>query len=61
MIRHFNQRQRPGIDLHVLPSGNPLAFDDRRQLRWRDTTSTAELADGAYVASQAYLAGLGAG
>ncbi|MDX1468983.1 MAG: patatin-like phospholipase family protein [Acidimicrobiia bacterium] len=46
------------IELHVLPSGNPLAFDDRRQLRWRDTTSTAELAEGAYIASKAYLNGL---
>jgi len=50
-----------GIELHVLPSANPLAFDDRRQLRWRDTTSTAELADGAYAASKAYLADLGTG
>ena len=47
------------IDLHVLPSGNPLAFDDRRQLRWRDTTTTAELAEGAYAASSAYLADVG--
>ena len=46
------------IEIHVLPSGNPLAFDDRRQLRWRDTTSTAELVDGAYDASRAYLNGL---
>lgn len=47
-----------GIEVHLLPSGNPLAFDDRRQLRWRDTTSTAELADGAYEATRAYLADL---
>ena len=50
-----------GIELHILPSANPLAFDDMRQLRWRDTTSTAELADGAYAASKAYLADLGTG
>lgn len=44
------------IELHVLPSGNPLPFDDRRQLRWRDTSSTTELAEGAYAASKEYLA-----
>ncbi len=44
-----------GIELHILPSGNPLAFDDRRQLKWRDTTSTRELAAGAYDATKAYL------
>ncbi|MEE9534854.1 MAG: patatin-like phospholipase family protein, partial [Acidimicrobiia bacterium] len=43
------------IDVHVLPSGNPVEFDDRRQLRWRDTGDTLELVDGAYTASSAYL------
>jgi NTE family protein len=43
------------IDVHVLPSGNPVEFDDRRQLRWRDTGDTSELVDGAYEASRAYL------
>jgi len=43
------------IELHVLPSGNPVEFTDRRQLRWRDTTLTAPLIDGAYRASAQYL------
>ncbi|MEA1903801.1 MAG: patatin-like phospholipase family protein [Actinomycetota bacterium] len=43
------------VEVHVLPSGNPVEFDDRRQLRWRDTAATTELAGGAYKASRAYL------
>ncbi len=43
------------VELHVLPSGNPLEFDDRRQLKWRDTTATSELIDAAHRASAAYL------
>jgi NTE family protein len=49
----------PGIELHLLPSGNPVAFDDARQLRWRDVASTNQLIDGAYAASMAYLDGIG--
>jgi NTE family protein len=49
----------PGIELHLLPSGNPVAFDDARQLRWRDVASTNELIDGAYAASTAYLDRIG--
>jgi NTE family protein len=45
-----------GIDLHVLPSGNPVAFDDTRQLKWRDVSSTKQLVEVAYSASMAYLA-----
>jgi len=48
----------PGIELHLLPSGNPVAFDDARQLRWRDVGSTRELIDGAYAASVEYLDGI---
>ncbi len=44
-----------GIEVHLLPSGNPVAFDDRRQLRWSDTGSTAALIEGAYEASREYL------
>jgi NTE family protein len=44
-----------GIDLYLLPSGNPVAFDDTRQLKWRDVRSTNELIDGAYAASAGYL------
>ncbi len=43
------------VELHVLPSGNPLEFDDRRQLKWRDTSTTSALIDAAYRASRAYL------
>ena len=43
------------VDVHVLPSGNPVEFDDRRQLRWRDTAATADLVEGAYQASLSYL------
>ncbi len=50
-------RRLPGeVDLHVLPSGNLLPFDDRRQLRWRDAAGTGQLIDGAYRASAEYLA-----
>ena len=43
------------VELHVLPSGNPVAFDDRRQIKWRDTGNTTELVDGAYAATGEYL------
>lgn len=46
-----------GVDVHVLPSGNPVAFDDRRQLKWRDTSDTAALIDVAFRASAEYLEG----
>lgn len=46
-----------GIELHLLPSGNPVAFDDTRQLRWRDVGSTIGLIEAAYAASVAYLEG----
>jgi hypothetical protein len=39
----------------LLPSGNPVEFDDTRQLKWRDVSSTHELIDGAYTASTEYL------
>jgi NTE family protein len=44
-----------GIAFHLLPSGNPVAFDDTRQLKWRDVSTTVGLIDGAYAASIAYL------
>ncbi len=49
------RRLPPDVELHVLPSGNPLEFSDRRQLKWRDTGSTGELIEAAYRASLAYL------
>lgn len=47
-----------GVQVHVLPSGNPVAFDDRRQMKWRDTGDTAEFIEKAYEASTEYLAGV---
>ena len=47
-----------GIDLHLLPSGNAVSFDDSRQRKWRDVSSTHELISGAYLASSQYLAAL---
>jgi NTE family protein len=47
------------VDLHLLPSGNPVQFDDRRQLRWRDTGSTLELIEGAHGATSHYLSQVG--
>ncbi len=43
------------VEVHLLPSGNPVAFDDRRQLKWRDTGDTAVLIETAYEASRKYL------
>jgi NTE family protein len=48
-----------GMDLHLLPSGNAVPFDDARQRKWRDVSSTRELINGAYQASSEYLAGSG--
>ncbi len=46
-----------GVELHLLPSGNPVAFDDSRQRKWRDVSATDDLVQGAYEASVAYLSG----
>lgn len=52
-------REMPAdVEVHLLPSGNPVEFDDWRQLRWRDTGNAGELMEGAYRASLAYLSGL---
>ena len=47
----------PGVKIHVLPSGNKIEFDDRRQLRWNDMDETEVLTDKAYRASASYLDG----
>ena len=44
-----------GVDVHVLPTGSPLAWDDRRQLKWSDTGGIAERMRTAYEASVDYL------
>ncbi len=48
-----------GVEVHVLPSGNPVAFDDRRQLKWRDTSDTAALIESAFEAASGYLSAAG--
>jgi NTE family protein len=50
-----------GIEVHVLPTGSPVAWDDRRQLRWSDTDGIAERMAGAYAAATEYLAEMGVG
>jgi NTE family protein len=44
------------VTVHVLPSGNPLRTDDRRQLKWWDLGETADLVDTAFQATSRYLA-----
>ena len=48
-----------GVDVHVLPSGNPIEFDDRRQLKWTELGSTEQLVQSGYEASVRYLEALG--
>ncbi len=43
-------------EMHLLPSGNILSFDDTRQLKWRDTSDTASLIQNAYTATSVYMA-----
>ncbi len=47
-----------GVEVHVLPSGNALDFDDRRQLRWSELGDTDALVSAGYNASVDYLAAL---
>jgi NTE family protein len=47
-----------GLAVHVLPSGNPVAFDDRRQLKWRNTGDTKALIEAGYQATSSYLEGI---
>lgn len=44
------------VELHILPSANPLRFTDRRQLKWRDVGETDVLIDNARQATMEYLA-----
>ncbi len=53
-------RTLDGINIHVLPSANDMAFDDPRQIKWSDMSETDALVAGAYEASVAYLAALDA-
>lgn len=45
----------PNVEVHVLPSGNKLEFNDPQQLRWRDLGETERLAAHAYRATSQYL------
>lgn len=44
-----------GVEVHVLPSGNPIEFDDRRQLKWAELGATAALVEAGYRSSLEYL------
>ncbi|HEU4895093.1 MAG TPA: patatin-like phospholipase family protein [Acidimicrobiia bacterium] len=44
-----------GVEVHLLPTGSPVAWDDRRQLKWKDTGGIEERMTGAYRASADYL------
>lgn len=43
------------VEVHMLPTGNPVAWDDRSQLRWTDTGGIEERMKTAYQASIDYL------
>lgn len=44
-----------GVTVHLLPSGNTLEPDDRRQLNWSDFSDTDTLIADARVATTTYL------
>lgn len=46
-----------GVEVHLLPTGSPIAWDDRRQLKWKDTGGIEDRMKGAYTASIDYLSG----
>ena len=43
------------VSVHVLPTGDTLAFNDRRQFRYRDFSAVPTRIDAAYTASLDYL------
>lgn len=45
----------PDIEVHVLPTGDPMDPDDSSQLRYRDTSKVSRRIDTAYEATRAYL------
>lgn len=47
-----------GVEVHLLPSGNQIDFDDRRQLKWKQFDQTASLLEAGYTASIEYLEAL---
>jgi NTE family protein len=45
-----------GVEVHLLPTGSPVAWDDRRQLNWKDTGGIEDRMKGAYAATLDFLA-----
>lgn len=43
------------LEVHLLPTGSPVAWDDRRQLKWKDTGGIEDRMSAAYRASVEYL------
>lgn len=43
------------VAVHVLPTGSPVAWDDRRQLKWKDTGGIEDRMATAYRATLEYL------
>ena len=46
-----------GVEVHLLPTGSPVAWDDRSQLRWKDTGGIEDRMTTAYYATLEYLHG----
>ena len=44
-----------GVEVHLLPTGSPVAWDDRRQLKWKDTGGIEDRIVTAYRATIEYL------
>jgi NTE family protein len=47
------------IEVHVLPTGSPVAWDDRRQMKWKDTGGIEDRINTSYRASGEYLQSVG--
>lgn len=43
------------VEVHLLPTGDPIAWDDRRQLKWQDTGGIEDRMEAAYRATSDYL------
>lgn len=44
-----------GVDVHVLPTGSPVSWDDRSQLKWKDTGGIEDRMTTAYQSTVDYL------
>jgi NTE family protein len=45
------------VEVHLLPTGSPIAWDDRSQLKWKDTGGIEDRMTTAYYATLEYLHG----